>query len=256
MAYEHDPNKPTESHKLVTPTIAQPVWYYAEHARTKGMKSHDWDVPFAAMVVYVWSDRLVNLLVIDHEGKTFAMSKVPLHQGDDEDDQSAPFYCSLEAPKPKEAITVEGVEGEPIPLELDMTAANMGNASSGVGSVKLTFSVMPGATYTFTSDMAPINQSFGAAAAPQTLAITSAQIAAGALSDLSLTTNLDGEVSLSVAVIEQTPTGVAGRTYTFTEIVTVTTAPEAEPEQPADNSEYGAAQSQPFYSGTATNVSA
>jgi hypothetical protein len=62
--------KPAPAKPAVAPAIGQPVWYYAEHTRTKGMKSYDWDVPFAAVVAYAPSDRLVNLLVVDHDGTT------------------------------------------------------------------------------------------------------------------------------------------------------------------------------------------
>jgi hypothetical protein len=219
---------PVDHKPLETPEIGQPVWYYADHARTKGMKSHDWDVPFAALVTYVWDDRLVNLLVVDHDGSTFALARVPVFQGDDEDDRSAPFHCELEAPKAKAIVTASGVEGQPITLDLvdKVTADDLGNT---IASVKLTFTVPVGATYAFTSEKAVINQVFAAKGAPQDLTLTTAQIAAGALADLSVTVNNNSEAVLTVVVTEQTPYGIAGKIYRFTESVAVSPAPPPAP---------------------------
>jgi hypothetical protein len=38
-------------------------------------------------------DRLINVLVIDHTGRTFQMRDVPLFQGDDADDKTALAHC-------------------------------------------------------------------------------------------------------------------------------------------------------------------
>lgn len=50
-------------------------------------------------------DRLINVLVLDHAGRTFAFESVPLFQGDDGDDKAAPFHCEatyrkIEKPAP------------------------------------------------------------------------------------------------------------------------------------------------------------
>lgn len=39
--------------------------------------------PFSASVAYVWSDRLVNLTVSDHDGNTQSRTSVPLVQEGD-----------------------------------------------------------------------------------------------------------------------------------------------------------------------------
>lgn len=200
------------------PTIGQPVWYYADHTRTKGMKSHDWDVPFAAVVTYVWSDRLANIVVTDHEGARWPFSRVPLFHGDDKDDGNAPFHCEIDAPKPKEVVTVSGAEDEPIFL-------NIVTGDVPLASVVLTFTVPVGATYTFTSEKAGIKQIFAAKGSPQTLTLTTAQIAAGALSDLSITVDNDSDVAMIIAVTEQVVNGIIGKTYRFTETVSVSEAP-------------------------------
>src|SRR5580704_19313843 len=120
-----------------------------------------------------------------------------------------------------------------IPLGLDTTTGELGNASSGIASAKLTFTVPAGDSYRFISQNAKVDQTFTPTGTPQTLALTTAQVQAGALSDLSLTTTLDGVASLAVAIVEQTPAGLVGRTYTFVEVVTVAVAPP-ETDQPVD----------------------
>ena len=211
---------------VAAPAIGQPVWYYAEHSRTKGMKSYDWDVPFAAMVAYAPSDRLVNLLVVDHDGTTFPISSVAVFYGDDGDDHNALSYCELEAPKPKEVIALSGVAGQPIPLNFGPNATADADLGNSVASVALKFTVPAGDTYLFISKKAAVSAPFGAGTKPQTLTLTAAQIAAGALTDLSLTVADESEVLLAVAVTEQNASGVAGKTYRFNEAITVAAAPE------------------------------
>ena len=80
--------------------VGQPVWFYGDRKRALGMKSIDDSVPFAAFVASSTNDRLVNVLVVDHLGTTFALQDVPLFQGDDKDDLTAPSHCELNAPMP------------------------------------------------------------------------------------------------------------------------------------------------------------
>ena len=85
---------------METATIGQTVWFYADHDRTRGMLSNDMDKPFAAIIADIVSERVVNLLVIDHIGGMFPMENVALFLGDDEDDRAARCHCELEPPKP------------------------------------------------------------------------------------------------------------------------------------------------------------
>ena len=93
---------------MTTPTLGQLVWYYRDRAHARGMKSVDDHEPFMAFVASVATDRLANLLVIDHLGTTFACQSVPVFQDDDKDDKKAPAHCELKAPKPKEAKVPPG----------------------------------------------------------------------------------------------------------------------------------------------------
>lgn len=49
------------------------------------------DQPCAALVTYVWGDRMVNLAVFDHGGKEHKFTSVPLVQ--EGDPVSAYHYC-------------------------------------------------------------------------------------------------------------------------------------------------------------------
>ena len=75
---------------MIPPSHGRIVWYTP--ARKSGdfdsdgqVTQHDKQKPLAAMVVHVWSDRLVNLVVFDSNGTAHARTSVDLLQGDDAD---------------------------------------------------------------------------------------------------------------------------------------------------------------------------
>lgn len=73
---------------MITPTIGRQVWYQhgGSHLGDMTMMYPGADAPtqpMAATVIYVWGDRMVNLDVIDHAGKHYAKTSVPLLQDDD-----------------------------------------------------------------------------------------------------------------------------------------------------------------------------
>jgi hypothetical protein len=57
------------------------VWFRPDGANT-GLARNS-DQPMAAMIAYVWGDRMVNLSVIDHAGKQWGITSVPLRQAED-----------------------------------------------------------------------------------------------------------------------------------------------------------------------------
>lgn len=69
---------------MITPTIGRKVWYSPRQYGETGVKLGE--QPFDATVTYVWNDRIVNLLVVDHRGCLHPRLGVPLLQDDD-----APF---------------------------------------------------------------------------------------------------------------------------------------------------------------------
>jgi hypothetical protein len=62
---------------MIKPTIGRIVWYW-EGDRTETSQPH------AAIVTYVWTDRMVNLAVFDEQGNQYNSTSVKLVQAEDE----------------------------------------------------------------------------------------------------------------------------------------------------------------------------
>ncbi len=79
--------------QVIKPTIGRKVWFRPngtqslQRAGTPGVSIAAMavldDAPLDATVVYVWSDRMVNLLVLDHYGNPFNATSVPMLQPDE-----------------------------------------------------------------------------------------------------------------------------------------------------------------------------
>jgi hypothetical protein len=68
---------------MITPTVGRVVWYRpSEWDVGQGMAT-DYKQPFVALVAYVHTDHLVNLVVWDHNGTFFSRAEVRLKQGDE-----------------------------------------------------------------------------------------------------------------------------------------------------------------------------
>lgn len=67
---------------IITPTIGRKVWFRPSYMRS-GMSVMNNNQPLDATIVYVWNDRMVNLLVTDHVGITFPLTSVVLLQPGD-----------------------------------------------------------------------------------------------------------------------------------------------------------------------------
>ena len=63
---------------MISPTIGRQVWYFPTMFERKLG-----DQPFAATVVFVHSDRNVNLVVLGHRGEAIVKEHVRLVQGDE-----------------------------------------------------------------------------------------------------------------------------------------------------------------------------
>lgn len=71
---------------IIKPTVGRIVWYWPSAATQKmcNLSCNDPLQPMAAMISYVWHDRMVNLHVIDHAGMEGSITSVSLIQpGDD-----------------------------------------------------------------------------------------------------------------------------------------------------------------------------
>lgn len=75
---------------MIKPTIGRIVWYTPEMYVPSN--SNYGTQPFAAIVTYVHSDRMVNLSVFDHTGEHYSVRSVTLVQDDDET-RPSDRYC-------------------------------------------------------------------------------------------------------------------------------------------------------------------
>lgn len=69
---------------IITPTIGRKVWFFGlpwdVDNRNPGKYPIriDTNRPMDATIIYVWSDRLVNLVVVDHGGQSWFMPYITL----------------------------------------------------------------------------------------------------------------------------------------------------------------------------------
>lgn len=70
--------------QVIKPTIGRKVWYRPSGQDHDPMHVIDLNVPMDATVVYVWSDHMVNLLIIDHVGNQHTRTSIHLVQPGDE----------------------------------------------------------------------------------------------------------------------------------------------------------------------------
>lgn len=65
---------------MIQPTIGRVLWFTPASGSEK---QRDDKQPLAALVTYVWNDRMVNLAAFDQDGNSFSATSVTLLQGDD-----------------------------------------------------------------------------------------------------------------------------------------------------------------------------
>lgn len=71
---------------MIKPTVGRIVWLYGAPGA-----NHDIKQPFAASVAFVWSDRLINVSCVDHDGWQKPLRSVMLLQDDDPKPDGQPF---------------------------------------------------------------------------------------------------------------------------------------------------------------------
>ncbi len=64
---------------MIKPTVGRVVWFQPGHIA----EVPDKEQPFAALIAYVWSDRMINVAAFDSNGKPVAATSVALLQDDD-----------------------------------------------------------------------------------------------------------------------------------------------------------------------------
>ena len=80
--------------QVIIPTVGRKVWFRPngttslQRAGTQGVAIAPLAIidnaPLDATVVYVWNDRMVNLLVLDHYGNPFTATSVTMVQPDED----------------------------------------------------------------------------------------------------------------------------------------------------------------------------
>lgn len=64
---------------MIVPSIGRVMWYHPQNS-IANMTQHDSKQPMIGHVCYVWNENMVNLLVIDHNGKRHERTSVPVVQ--------------------------------------------------------------------------------------------------------------------------------------------------------------------------------
>jgi hypothetical protein len=69
---------------MIKPTVGRVVWFTPSSVHpVPDFLAIDKEQPCAAIVIYVWNDRMVNLVTFDQYGKAFNSTSVQLLQDDD-----------------------------------------------------------------------------------------------------------------------------------------------------------------------------
>jgi hypothetical protein len=84
---------------MIKPTVGRVVLYHPSNG-----------VTHAAIVAYVWSDRIVNLAAFDENGKAYSVTSIPLTQPEDE--VSAAVYCEWMPYQKGQAAKTEALEAQ------------------------------------------------------------------------------------------------------------------------------------------------
>lgn len=76
---------------MIQPTVGRIVWFRPGVLDIDAEMPGGRTVPRAAIITYVWNDRMVNLAVFSVNGNTFARTSVRLRQPEDEADDN--MFC-------------------------------------------------------------------------------------------------------------------------------------------------------------------
>jgi hypothetical protein len=89
---------------MIPPTVGRVVWFWLEGEASRDREEQ----PFAALVTYVHSDTMVNLITFDDQGQPHPRTSVPLYDG-----QGAPpqgMYCEWMPYQKGQAAKTEKLE--------------------------------------------------------------------------------------------------------------------------------------------------
>jgi hypothetical protein len=103
---------------MITPTVGRVVWFRPGIRDTERMTVLDGQQPMKADVVFVRSDRNVNLLVVDHAGDQHPRAGVELIQEGDPVPKSG-SYCEWMPYQKGQAAKTEALERERLTHQTD-----------------------------------------------------------------------------------------------------------------------------------------
>lgn len=95
---------------MIKPTIGRVVWYHPgpDDPKPEGMPPAPLDGILPAIITYVWSDTMVNLVVFDVNGGPFGKTSIGLKQG--EDGIFTCYYCEWMPYQKGQAAKTEALE--------------------------------------------------------------------------------------------------------------------------------------------------
>jgi hypothetical protein len=96
---------------MIKPTVGRVVLFTPSTTPDPGFIHRDKVKPCAAIVAYVWSDRMVNLVVFDQNGTAFGKTSVALLQDDDAKPEYG-YFCSWMPYQTGQAAKTEKLQAE------------------------------------------------------------------------------------------------------------------------------------------------
>lgn len=116
---------------MIQPTVGRVVWFTPSTLNSDpGFIHINPELPLAAIVAHVWSERMVNLTVFDSNGVSYSRTSVPLLQDDDELHQSG-YYCQWMPYQKGQAAKTEALEAKAAPGEIETNIPSLRGLTVG-----------------------------------------------------------------------------------------------------------------------------
>lgn len=135
-----------ETKPIITPTIGRQVWFWP-NGNTFGVPGASQpeafmsDQAMAATIVCVWSDRMVNLQVLDHGGAPHMLRSIRLKQAGDEDSSQA--YCEWMPYQAGQAKRIDQAEGIALMAQfkaaIDELSGELKTMNEGIDEMRMEF---------------------------------------------------------------------------------------------------------------------
>lgn len=77
---------------MIVPKVGRVVWFWPNG--TTVVRVHNEEIPCDAHIAYVWTERMINVFVVDHNAAPFSFTSVPLLQDGDQIPPREQHYCT------------------------------------------------------------------------------------------------------------------------------------------------------------------